>query len=81
MMQCSEYANKKKKMTSVGREVITHPIFHFVLSGNIIDQKVLPFLHYKKDSYLLNEMVLKMGKLVCVYEQQFLFCAAHEVMI
>ncbi len=47
-MQCSEYGNKNKKMTSVGREVIMHPIFHFALSGNNIDQKMLPFYTTKK---------------------------------
>ncbi len=53
------------KSPGFAREVITHPIFHFVLSGND-SSKGAVLQHYKKDLFLLIEMVLKMGKFVCM---------------
>ena len=47
-----------------------------MLSGNNIVQKVLPYNTRKKDLYLLIEMVLKMGKLVCIQSAIFISCCS-----
>jgi hypothetical protein len=50
--------------------------FSFLAVWKRYRSKGAAFLHYKKDSYLLIEMVLKMGKLVCIRTAVFILCCS-----
>jgi hypothetical protein len=64
MIQWSEYGKDNKKMTRLWKRSNSASNFSFCAVWKQYRSKGAAFKNYKKDIYLLIEMVLKMGKLV-----------------